>query len=122
MGRSDPLTTIVVEDDAVLREALVEWLEGSDVRVIAQAGTAAEAIEACATHVADSLLLDFRLFTSTGLEVVRAVRAAGRDIRIVMFSAFGDASLQEEASESGVDVFVSKGADPSSILRALRGL
>jgi DNA-binding NarL/FixJ family response regulator len=117
----DTIDAIVVEDDAILREALVEWLEGSDVRVVAQAATATDAIDLCLKNPADALLLDFRLLTSNGLEVVRAVREAGLTIRIVMFSAFGDASLQTAALESGVDAFISKGSDPTSILRALRG-
>ena len=108
------LTAIVVEDDEILREALVEWLEGSNIHVVAQAGEVSEAIDMCLTKAADALLLDFRLRTSNGLEVARAVR-------IVMFSAFGDASIQGAALEAGVDAFVSKGADPAVIIRALRG-
>jgi DNA-binding NarL/FixJ family response regulator len=116
-----PFTAIVVEDDAILRDALVEWLEGSNVQVVAQAGAAAEAIDVCMKNEADALLLDFRLRTSNGLEVVKAVRDAGITIRIVMFSAFGDASLQGAALKAGVDAFVPKGSDPAVIIRALRG-
>ena len=121
MEAHDPINAIVVEDDAILREALVEWLEGSDVRVVAQAATATDAIELCLKNPADALLLDFRLLTSNGLEVVRAVRKAGLNIRIVMFSAFGDASLSTAVLEAGVDAFIAKGSDPTSILHALRG-
>jgi two-component system nitrate/nitrite response regulator NarL len=121
MGETDQLRVIVVEDDVILREALVSWLEGCDVCVIAEAGTASDAIELCLGSEADALLLDYRLLTSNGLEVVKAVRDAGVDLRIVMFSAFHDQSLKSASLAAGVDAFVSKGSDPSSVLRALRG-
>ena len=117
-----PLRVIVVEDDEVLRDALVEWLEASGVAVVAEAGSACEAIRAIGDHEADTVLLDFRLQRSSGLEVSHAVRAAGNSaLRIVMFSAFSDASLRASALEAGVDAFIRKGADPAALLAALHG-
>jgi DNA-binding NarL/FixJ family response regulator len=115
------MRTIVVEDDTILRRALVDWLETSGMQIVGQAGSAADAIACCLANQPDVVLLDFRLQDSTGLDVSRALRHAGSKSRVVMFSAFGDPSVRRAALHAGVDAFVRKGADPESLLRVLRG-
>lgn len=79
-------TILLVEDGARLRRTLVRSLQGRDFQV-AEAVTAAEAISAVTANHFDLMLLDVNLPDATGWEVLRQLRASGREVPVVVLSA-----------------------------------
>jgi DNA-binding response OmpR family regulator len=77
---------LLVEDEPRLRQTLARSLQGRDFQV-AEATTAAEAIAAATTDQYDLMLLDVNLPDATGWDVLRELRTAGRDVRVVVLSA-----------------------------------
>jgi two-component system NtrC family response regulator len=107
--RSRPALILVVEDDADLRELVVLHLrtEGYDV---AEAATASEAfwrvcdgINGVARRV-DLVLTDVRLLTSSGLELVHALRGITAPTALMLMTAFPSVELNALTEGMGIPV------------------
>ena len=77
---------LVVEDEAPLRDVIVRNLEARGHRV-ASADTADTALAAILADAFDLMLLDINLPDRTGWDVLREIRAAGREVPFVVVSA-----------------------------------
>jgi DNA-binding response OmpR family regulator len=79
-------TILLVEDEPRLRRTLARSLQGRDFRVT-EATTAAEAVTAVLGAPFDLMLLDVNLPDATGWDVLRELRAKGREVPVVVLSA-----------------------------------
>jgi DNA-binding response OmpR family regulator len=77
---------LLVEDEPRLRRTLASSLVGRDFQVT-EATTAAEAIAAALGNRFDLMLLDVNLPDATGWDVLRELRAVGREVPVVVLSA-----------------------------------
>jgi DNA-binding response OmpR family regulator len=77
---------LLVDDELRLRQALARSLTAHGHRVD-QAGTCLEAIAAAERTTYDLLCLDINLPDATGWDVLRKLRANGRSMPAVVFSA-----------------------------------
>lgn len=80
------MTFLLVDDESRLRQALARSLTARGHRV-EQAANHEEAVDAALNGSYDLLLLDVNLPDATGWEVLRDLRAAGKEIPTVIFSA-----------------------------------
>jgi two-component system response regulator AtoC len=112
---------LVVDDEELIRWSLSERLrsEGHDV---AEAGTAAAAIEQAETGV-DLVLLDYQLPDGDGLSVLKRVREMDPDALVIMLTAHQQVSLIVEAMKGGAFDYAAKPFDLEDIaLRVSRAL
>jgi two-component system, NarL family, response regulator DevR len=116
------LRVLVVEDAVSVRERLVPLLsEIGALDVVWAAETVREARDVLRTLTPDIALLDLRLPDGSGLEVLRDIRATGRDVLVVVLTAFDSPHAKQRCLEAGADLFVSKATgleDLPNILRA----
>lgn len=89
-----PIRTLVVDDEPAARRRIVR-LGGAhpDVRIVGEAGTAADAIELLDSASPDLVFLDIRLPEGDGFEVVDALAATAARRRrpaVVFVTAFGE--------------------------------
>ena len=100
-------TILVVDDSAGVRQLISATLTGRgfDVQV---AANARDAVRAMADRRYDTLVVDYSMPQSNGVELVRALRAVGVAIPIVMVSGVATAEDQAAAWEAGVDAYLDK--------------
>lgn len=115
------IRVVLGEDDAAVRAMLADVLAESGFDVVGVGADGREALELALALTPDAVLLDVRMPQLSGIEAARAIRAAGRKVRIVMHSAYDDASLRAEAAEAGADAYLVKGAALPELAAALRG-
>ncbi len=84
--RSNCGAILLVEDELRLRRTLVRSLEGRGYGVI-EAATAGEAVTAALAADFAVMLIDINLPDATGWDVLRQLRAAGREAPAVVLSA-----------------------------------
>ena len=98
-----PIRVVLVEDNAVYRDAL-EFVLGrrDDVSVVGSIAAGASAAAACVELEADVVVLDFRLPDLGGAEVAAEVQAGAPGTAIVFLSASAGAEEQEAARIAGV--------------------
>lgn len=108
------LVTILIEDNATIRESLIPALaEFANAEVIAVAETAAEGIAALAAH-ADRwrlAVVDMFLKEGNGLDVLRAARQRGRDQRIVVLTNYATDTMRQKSIAAGADAVFDKSTE-----------
>ena len=110
---------VLVDDHPAVRLALADLLEDEGYEVVGQGANGLEALELAEQHRPDSVVLDVRMPLVDGLEAARRLHADYPAMRLVMLSAYDDASLQEESLQAGASAFLVKGCPRSELLAAL---
>jgi len=111
---------LMVEDDAVIREATQLTLERHGYNV-ATAEDGLEAIESFEVLRPDVVMLDIMLPGLDGISVCRRIREAST-VPIVMVSARGDALDVVLGLEAGADDYVTKPFDTQVLVARLRAV
>lgn len=103
--------TLVVDDHDVVRRALCDRIRASFADCsLRQAGTVDEALKVVDAEKVDIVLMDFRLPGTDGVDGTRRVLARSPQTRVVMVSAYDDASHRTATQKAGAMAFVSKRA------------
>lgn len=112
---------VYAEDDPLVRQTITTLLVGQGVDVI-EAGDGEEAIWLCRVFHPEIVMLDLGMPHMDGFETARRLRetAAGRMLRIVALTAYGDDEHQHMAMQAGFDEFLSKPISMNTIVSALR--
>jgi two-component system phosphate regulon response regulator OmpR len=111
---------LIVDDDAAIREMLLEYLgeQGFAVRAAADGGAMRAEIERV---LPDLVLLDLRLPGENGLALARELRERV-DVGIVMVTAAGDIVDRVVGLEMGADDYLAKPFDPRELLARIRSV
>ncbi|WP_144795128.1 response regulator [Kocuria palustris] len=122
---SAPLRVVVVEDEALTREAHLRFVrQAPGFEAVGRAATAAEALRAVRSlrrdgRPADLLLLDVNLPDATGIDVARHLRAAGEDVDILAVTAHRNAETVRAAASLGVVGYLVKPFSREQLLSRL---
>jgi len=82
MEPEPPIQVMIVDDHALIRSAIRQALEGPDVVIVGEAGSAEEALELAPKLRPDVLLLDIDLPGLSGIEAVRELAPRLPETRI----------------------------------------
>jgi DNA-binding NtrC family response regulator len=107
---------LIVEDRASLRKMLRHALEAEGYAVDA-AASAEEGAARLAEHTADLVITDLKLPGGSGLDVVRAARAAQPPIEAIVMTAYGTVGAAVEAMKLGAADFLEKPVEIAELLR-----
>jgi DNA-binding NarL/FixJ family response regulator len=117
------LRLLVVDDHEIVRQGLVALLERrAAFSVIAEAGTAAEAIEAARTHRPDLIIMDVRLPDGSGIEAAREIRAENPAIRVVVLTSYPDEEAVFAAIVAGASGYLLKQIRGRDLIGALEAV
>ncbi len=111
-------TLLIVDDDGPLRNRVARAMESRGF-VVQAAGSVAEGLNAMADSAPAYALVDMRLEDGNGLEIIKALREARPDIRIVMMTAYGNIATAVAAVKAGAIDYLPKPADADQIYAAL---
>jgi len=116
-----PVTFLVVDDHPVFRQGLVALIRSSDRYVVsAEAGSAAEALQALQRAVPDIALVDISLVGQNGLDLVRTLKASHPSMLILIISMHDEVVYAERALKAGARGYVMKQEAASVMLDAIR--
>jgi DNA-binding NarL/FixJ family response regulator len=114
------INVILVDDHEVVRLGLMTLLEDVPwVRVVAEAGSAVEAVRATADHQPDVVVMDIRMPGSSGLDACQEITQRWPDIKVVMLTSFMDDELIFQAIQAGASGYVLKQVGNESLIKAL---
>jgi two-component system nitrate/nitrite response regulator NarL len=119
----EPARIMLVDDHPMLRRGLVDLLAmQEDLEPVAQACSGDEAIN-IATSIEpelDLILLDLNMPGLNGIETTQALRNAGVDAKIIIFSVSDEHADVVEALREGADGYLLKDMEPDEIVNQLR--
>lgn len=111
---------LVVDDDALVRDAIQELLEGMGLAVVGAVEDGFRAVETAGIVEPDVVLMDVRMPGMDGLEATRRIRLLHPDVQVVLLSAYDDLTFRKVAEEAGARTYLVKGCPPDVLERELR--
>ena len=117
------IRVMLVEDHSDFRALMEVLLNGqSDVKLLAQAGSLAEAREHAAMFEFDLVVLDLGLPDGHGEDLIADFRRSNPDVGVLILSASLDPARIEKAKRLGADEMMDKLAPLGEVLSAVRRL
>ena len=116
----DGRSLLVVDDDVTFRTRLVRALGDRGLEVTA-AGSYDEAMAAARQDTPELALVDLRLPTRSGLDVVRALKELDATTIIVVLTGYGSIATAVESVKLGAATYLTKPVDADQILAAFNG-
>ncbi len=115
------ITVAIVDDHPIVRAGMRTVLEtASDVRVVAEGESGAEALRMVSRHSPDVLILDVNLPDLNGVEVTRRLRDRGATTAILILTVHDDRQTIFGLLESGATGYVLKEEALETLVSAVR--
>ncbi len=116
-----PITVLLAEDQAHVREALLDLLalEG-DLRVVGQAANGRQAVELAGTLSPDVVVMDISMPLLNGLEAMRQILQARPATKVIMLSSHNEDFYIEHARALGAAGYVVKQTSAHLLPQAIR--
>jgi DNA-binding response OmpR family regulator len=111
-------TVLVVDDEPIVREVVVRYLEREGHRTL-EAGDGPAAREAIERAAPDLVLLDVMLPGVDGLELCRWIRSSS-ELPVIMLTARGEEADRIVGLELGADDYVTKPFSPRELAARVR--
>ncbi len=118
---SRPITVVLADDHALVRETLVSWLRSTGgIAVVGTVGSADEAIVEVMRLRPDVLIMDIDMPGLLCFDAARTIRARSERTRIIMLSAFVQDRYIEQALAVEASAYITKGEPPEVVANAVR--
>jgi ActR/RegA family two-component response regulator len=110
---------LIVEDEAIMRESLQDWLIdiGYEVETV-EAGE--EALETLATKEFDLAILDMRLPGKNGIEVLKEAKTKSPQLKGIIITAYPSVETAVEAMKYGAVNYLPKPVDLNQMEKLIR--
>lgn len=117
-----PIRVLVVEDDRdhaeTIRQVLIRRTEVAYQVEIAK--TASEAIEKLTHDAFDAVLLDLSLPDAKGIDAVRRISDASKDVGVIVLTGWGGPETEQPAKDAGADAYLQKPTQPAEMSKKLQ--
>ncbi|MFM2105316.1 MAG: hypothetical protein RL338_348, partial [Chloroflexota bacterium] len=118
-----PLRLVVVDDHEVVRQGLVSLLDRREgFQVVAEAGSVAEALEACRKFQPEIVVMDVRLPDGSGIEACRELRSELPETRVVILTSYPDEEAVLSAIIAGASGYLLKQIRARDLVAALESV
>lgn len=113
----------VVDDQPLLVSAFSALIAHEpDMEVVATGTDGVEAVELCATHHVDVVVMDIRMPRMDGVEATRRITSQADAPRVLVLTTFNVDDLVLGAVGAGARGFLLKDAEPSEVTAAIRAV
>ena len=114
------MRVLIIDDHTLFRDGLQGLLERHNIEVVASLSDGQEGIRLAQTLLPDIVLLDMRMPTITGLEVLKNLQANKFEAPVVMLTTSNDERDLVEALRNGAKGYLLKEMEPDDVVAALR--
>jgi two-component system response regulator NreC len=112
---------VIADDHNVVREGLKAMLDAQpNLRVVAEAGTADDALRMCKAHRPAVLVLDMNMPGRQSLEVIPEILSGSPDTRIVVLTMQNEPALAQATLRAGASGYVVKDAAGDELVHAVQ--
>lgn len=121
MNHTVPITVLLAEDHAVVRQGLCALLQADDhFTMVGEARTGREAVEMAARLHPTVIIMDIAMPLLNGIEATRQILVANPAARVLMLSAHSDDEYIERTLTAGGAGFLEKQTSAEILTKAVR--
>ena len=113
---------LVVDDTDHVRHMLVDMLELDGFDVVGQASSGQEGISLCTEVKPDVVVMDYKMPDMDGLATAEGIRKDRPEQAIILYTAYLDPKLEQQAKEAGVALCIGKVEGLTQLERHIREL
>ena len=114
---------IIVDDHEVVRLGLKSLLDQyPQYEVVAEADSAASAVEAALEMNPDIILMDIRLPGKSGIEACEAIKSRNPDIQVIMLTSYAEDEMLFSAIKAGASGYVLKQINSEGLIHSLEAV
>ena len=126
MASYSALKILLVEDNQHMRTIVRQILKGTGVNDVREAHDGMEAFEILRQYAADIVLIDYNMTPMDGIEFTRMLRTASDStnpyLPVIMITGHSETSRVVQARDAGVNEFVVKPLNATSLLARLQSV
>jgi NarL family two-component system response regulator LiaR len=117
----NPITVIIVDDHAVVRQGLIAFLQTQDdIEVIGEAENGVQLLELLPHSVPDVLLMDLIMPDMDGVEATRRVKTISPHTQVIIFTSYYKDEHIFPAVRAGALSYILKDSKPDELADAIR--
>lgn len=116
------MNALVVDDSAMMRKILIGALARLDITDVDQAADGAAAVSAVQAKDYSLILMDWNMPVMAGIDAIRAIRAAGKTMPIMMVTTEAEKERVMEAMKAGATSYLIKPFTATAIVNKLQGV
>ena len=121
MTESKNIRVMVVDDHAVVRSGLADFLFAyDDLELVGEASSGEVAVSLCERVKPDVVLMDLVMPGMDGAEATRAIRQACPDIQVIALTSYKDEDLVQNAIQAGAIGYLLKNVTADELAEAIR--
>ena len=114
-------SVVIVEDDAGLREQLIQILESAkDVNCLGAFTSAEAALPQILEKKPDVVLMDIKLPGMSGIQCVAEIKKVCPTMQVIMVTVYEDSERIFRALKAGANGYLVKSSPPEQLLSAIR--
>jgi len=121
VGRDNPPSVLVIDDDPDMRQVLSDFLQRSGYRVV-EAANGQEGIFAAECEPIDAVILDKEMPGMNGLDVLSFFRHRCPRLPIIFITAFGGRDDEDESRRRGAWLYLEKPFRVAMVVEAVQSV
>jgi two-component system chemotaxis response regulator CheY len=111
---------LVVDDSSVMRRIVIQALAAAGITDVAEAGDGQEAVRKASEQDFGVVLMDWNMPNMLGIDAVRAIRANGKKMPIIMVTTEAEKSRVLDAIKAGANQYVIKPFEAATIVAKVK--
>ncbi|MEM1108180.1 MAG: response regulator transcription factor [Planctomycetota bacterium] len=112
---------VVIDDHPIVRRGLIELINDVDeFDVVGEAPDVSSALDVLKEAKPDLALIDLSLGDGHGLELIKSIRAAGIDVKMLVVSMMDEALYADRVLRAGASGYLRKEQATENIITAIR--
>jgi NarL family two-component system response regulator LiaR len=121
MPRADKIRLLIVDDHKVVRNGLRVFISlYDDLEVVGEAKNGRQAVEQCAAHRPDVVLMDMVMPVMDGPTATRLIREQFPGVQVVALTSFDEEELVHQAIEAGAVGYLYKDVEEQELIDVIR--
>ncbi len=116
MNSEDTQTILIVDDHPLFRKGVIQLIQTlPELKFVGEAANGEDGIRLARELNPDMVLLDLNMKDMSGVEVLRAIKAAGLDTRVIMLTVSDHADDLVAVLQAGADGYLLKDMEPEEL-------
>lgn len=121
MNDESQQSILIIDDHPLFRKGMIQLIESvHEFNIVGEASGGQEGIECALALEPDMILLDLNMKDMSGIEVLKAIKAADLDSRVIMITVSDSADDLVAALRAGADGYLLKDMEPEDLLNNIR--